>query len=262
MGLRERLENLVVNPRLVEAGSDLDFAKSLLGHYRTKGSLTSGRREWLTKLEDKYDEANWSDPFDNEIGRSLNGLLANEELNSRDRSFVESLKRQFHRWGKLTEKQQYALNQMIERHSPEGILRRENWAAIYRENHRSDAMVAAAYYEANPPYYRDLSIRILNEENFVPSEKQFNAITKNKYAQKVIAAANAAPKYAVNSLIEGRASSSRKIRGKKAFVLKVDAGPITNAAKGVKKYLVLPIGEAAPLLVEERDIKIVKKIKK
>ena len=52
------------------------------------------------------------------------------------------------------------------------------------------------------------------------------------------------------------------MRGKKAFVLKVDAAPVVNAAKGVKRYLVLPIGEAVPVLVEEREIKKVKKLKK
>ena len=52
------------------------------------------------------------------------------------------------------------------------------------------------------------------------------------------------------------------MRNKKAFVLKVDAAPVISAAKGVKRYLVLPIGEATPVLVEEREIKAVKKFKK
>ncbi len=51
MSLRTRLETLVVNPRLIEAGGDLAFAQSLLEYYNKKGSLSSGRREWLDKLE-------------------------------------------------------------------------------------------------------------------------------------------------------------------------------------------------------------------
>ena len=130
MSIRQRLEALVSNPRLVEAGTDLAFAQSLLEAYNRSGSLSSGRRPWLDKLEEKYDEANWADPFDNEVGRKLNGLLANELLTDRDRSFAESLKRQFGRWGNLSEKQLYALNQMVERFSPEGLRRRENWSGI------------------------------------------------------------------------------------------------------------------------------------
>lgn len=261
MNIRERLEALVVNPRLVESGGDLDFAKSLLGSYNERSSLSSGRRVWLDKLEEKYSEDNFVDPLDNETGRQLKSLLS-EDLSNRDRAFVESLKRGFARWGNLSEKQQYALQSMAERYSPEGRARAENWSEIYRSEHREEAIIAAHYYLANPPYYGDLAEKILNDESFVPSEKQVRSITKNKYAQKVIAATIADAKYPVNSLVEGRASSSRSIRGKKAFVLQVNSGPVTSAAKGVKKYLVLPVGEAAPVVVEERHIKLVKKIKK
>jgi len=261
MNIRERLEALVVNPRLAESGGDLDFAKSLLGSYNARKSLSSGRRVWLDRLEEKYSEANYVDPLDNETGRQLKSLLS-EDLGDRDRAFVESLKRGFTRWGNLSEKQQYALQSIAERYSPEGQARLENWSEVYRSEHREEAIIAAHYYLANPPYYGDLSEKILNDESFIPSEKQVRSITKNKYAQKVIAATLAEAKYPVNSLVEGRASSSRSIRGKKAFVLQVNSGPVTSAAKGVKKYLVLPVGEATPVVVEERHIKLVKKIKK
>ena len=58
MGLRERLENLVANPLVVDS-TDYDFAKGLLEYYNRKGHLTSGRRPWLDKLEHKYDAANY-----------------------------------------------------------------------------------------------------------------------------------------------------------------------------------------------------------
>ena len=91
MNIRERLEALVVNPRLVESGGDLDFAKSLLGSYNERSSLSSGRRVWLDKLEEKYSEENFVDPLDNETGLQLKSLLS-EDLSNRDRAFVESLK--------------------------------------------------------------------------------------------------------------------------------------------------------------------------
>ena len=145
---------------------------------------------------------------------------------------------------------------------PEGIAKRSAWLEQYDAEKRNLAHIAASYYAANPPYYGDLAHKILNEDGFIPSEKQYKAIAENKYAVKVIAAATAEAKYPVNTLVEGRASCGRSMRGKKAFVLKVDAAPVVNAAKGVKRYLVLPIGEAIPVLVEEREIKAVKKLKK
>ena len=262
MSLRARLEALVANPRLIETGTDVAFANSLLEHYNRKGSLTSGRRPWLDKLEAKYDEVNFVNPLDNENGQILKALLEKPELTDRDRAFAESLRNGLARWGNLSEKQQYALTKLNERYSEEGRAKRAEWAATYAENHKPAAVIAAQYYAANPPYYGDLARKILNDEGFVPSEKQYRSITENKYAQKVIPAALAEPKYAVNALNEARTSSSRHIRGKKAFVLKVDAAPVTSAAKGVKKYLVLPVGEAVPVLVEEREIKAVKGLNK
>ena len=261
MSLRTRLETLVVNPRLIEAGGDLAFAQSLLEYYNKKGSLSSGRREWLDKLEYKYDEANWVDPLNNDDGRVIREILSSTELTDRDRNFVESLKSGLARFGNLSDRQQYALGKVAERYTAEGIAKRSVWLEQYNGEKRNLARIAAEYYAANPPYYGDLAHKILNEDDFVPSEKQYKALVENKYATKVVAAVLAEAKYPVNTLIEGRASCSRAMRGKKAFVLKVDAAPVVNAAKGVKRYLVLPIGEASPILVEEREIKAVKKIK-
>jgi hypothetical protein len=261
MSLRNRLETLVVNPRLVEAGSDLAFATSLLEYYNKKKSLSSGRREWLDKLEYKYDAANWTDPLDCESGRTLNEILAHPDLSDRDKSFMESLKGALCRYGSLTEKQGYALGRTATRYTAEGIAALNVWTQQYNGEKRSLAKIAAAYYLNNPPYYGDLADKITNDEGFVPSEKQYKAIVENKYAQKVIAATVAEAKYTLNALIEGRASAPYNIRGKKAFILQIDAAPVTNAAKGTKNYLVLPVGEAAAILVEERAIKLVKKIK-
>lgn len=261
MSLRNRLEALVVNPRLVESGGDVAFATSLLEYYNKKGSLSSGRRPWLDKLEHKYDEANWVDPLDNAAGKNIREILENPELTDRDRSFVESLQSGLARFGNLSDRQEYALGKVAERYTAEGVAKRSAWLDQYNGEKRTFARIAAEYYAANPPYYGDLASKILNDEGFIPSEKQYKAIAENKYAAKVIAAATASAKYPVNTLVEGRASCGRSMRGKKAFVLKVDAAPVVNAAKGVKRYLVLPIGEGTPVLVEEREIKAVKKIK-
>ena len=261
MSLRDRLENLVSNPRLVEAGGDLKFAESLLEYYNRTGRLSSGRREWVDRLEIKYDEATWVDPMDNEAGRTIKEILANPNISDRDRSFVESLKAGIARFGQLSDRQEHALGKVAERYTAEGIANRTAWLETYDADKRSRARVAAEYYRANPPYYGDLATKVLDDDDFIPTEKQYKALTENKYAAKVIAAAVADAKYPVNTLVEGRASCGRNMRGKKAFVLKVNAAPITNAAKGVKKYLVLPVGEATPIVVEEREIKVVKKIK-
>ena len=260
MGLRERLENLVANPLVVDS-TDYDFAKGLLEYYNRKGHLTSGRRPWLDKLEHKYDAANYVDPLEgNPQAKVIVDLLAKENIAEGDKRFLTSLKNAVARWGKLTERQAAALERITERYSEAGQQRRAVWSEIYATQ-RHEALAAANYYAANPPYYGDLAERILTEPDFIPTEKQFNAITQNKYAQKVIKATFSEPLFPAGAMVEGRASANYKLRGKKAFVLKVNYGHVTNAAKGTKKYLVLPVGAPTPLVVEEREIKKVKKLR-
>lgn len=261
MGLKERLENLVANPLVVDS-TDYDFARGLLEYYNKKGYLTTGRRPWLDKLEAKYDPATYVDPLaGNPVAGCIVELLGREDVAQRDKNFLESLKGAIARWGRLTDRQAAALERIVERYSEEGKTRRAAWAAQYADR-RQEAVIAANYYAANPPYYGDLAERILTDEEFIPSEKQFNAITQNKYAQKVIKATLADPLYPEGVMVEGRAAAAYNIRGKKAFVLKAGYGNVTNAAKGTKKYLILPVGEPSPVVVEEREIKKVKKLKK
>ena len=146
----------------------------------------------------------------------------------------------------------------------EVIAKRSEWVSNYDAEKKKIAKVVAQFWGADAPYYGDLVDKILNDENFVPSEKQFKKFIGTKNAAKVITASFAPAKYPVNTLVEARALSwnTEAMQGKKAFVLKVDAAPVECAHKGAKRYLVLPIGAAAPLLVEEREIRAVKKIKK
>ena len=247
MGLRERLENLVANPLVVDS-TDFEFAKGLLDYYNKKGSLTTGRRPWLDKLEMKYNPENYVDPLKgNPEAQTIVQLLEREDVADGDKRFLTSLKGAIARWGKLTDRQFAALERIAERYSEEGKKRTAEWSTIYADR-RPEAIAAANYYAANPPYYGDLAERILTEPDFIPTEKQFNAITQNKYAQKVIKATFSEPLFAAGAMVEGRASAHYRLRGKKAFVLKVNHGHVTNAAKGTKKYLVLPVGEPTPLV--------------
>jgi len=131
--------------------------------------------------------------------------LMSKELSERDRKFAGSLKRQFEDGGKLSVKQVECLERMEERYSDEAIVARNEWEANYKANHRPLAQICAQYYRTTT-YFRDLATKVLLDEDFVPTEKQFNALTKNKYAKKAIAAAVEAPAFPVGSLCKVRAN--------------------------------------------------------
>ena len=141
------------------------------------------------------------------------------------------------------------------RFSEEAITRTASWRENYSAEMRDRARVVAGYYKANPPYYGDLCTSILEDDSFVPTEKQYNSMVTNKYAAKVIVAHYAEPKFPQGAKVEVRKTGGYKVAGKKGFILQVNAAPVTNAAKGTKNYLFLPVGEPTPIVVEERHLK-------
>jgi len=140
-----------------------------------------------------------------ENGAARFEALMAKDLAERDRKFAESLKRQFEDGGKLSPKQIECVEKMEQRYSPASQLKRERWAQSYKGAHRETAIICARYYRTTT-YFRDLATKILLDEDFVPTEKQFNALTKNKYAKKAIAAATEPPAYPVGSICRVRAN--------------------------------------------------------
>ncbi len=140
--------------------------------------------------------------LDNGAAR-FEALLA-KELKPGDRKFAESLHKQLD--AGLTFKQIECVERMEERYSDAAIAARDAWAVNYKaEGHREIALICANYY-ITTTYFRDLALKIGTDENFVPTERQFNALTKNKYAKKAIAAATEPPAFPIGSLCKVRAN--------------------------------------------------------
>ncbi len=183
--------------------------------------------------------------------------LMAKKLSEPDRKFAESLKGQFEDGGKLSPKQIECLDRMEQRYSPASQLKRERWAQSYKADHRPTALICANYY-VTTMYFRDLSVKIATDEDFVPTEKQFNAMTKNKYAQKAIKAATEPPAFPIGSLCKVRANfnlvSNPKLHNQMGLV-------VANHAKGLyASSTILVNGENVK--IEDRCLKAAAKKKK
>ena len=180
-----------------------------------------------------------------------------KKLSDKDRQFGESLKRQFEDGGTLSVKQIECLEKMEQRYSPETVLKRERWAQSYKADHRETALIVAKYYRTTQ-YFGDLSSNILLEENFVPTERQFEALTKNKYAKKAIATATEPPAFPAGSLCLIRANynlvDNRKLHNQFGLVME-------NHATGLHASSTLLVnGEKVKL--EDRCLKAPQRKKK
>ena len=193
----------------------------------------------------------------------IKALLEKENLSEWDNSFVLSLQRQVEKRGALSERQLDVLTTVENRYTDQAIASRLEWKENYTGDMSDIARVCASYY-VTTGYFRDLSYKILHEDGYIPSEKQWRSLCNNKYAMKVREAAFNDPKCPVGEMVMVRASCPgegyplAKYRDKVGTSLAVvisDDEQIISASRGCRRYKIVFVGDNAAQFAEERDIK-------
>ena len=176
-----------------------------------------------------------------------------------ERNFLSSLLESANKWGRLTAKQHEVFQRIEKKSDPAFQSARKAWNESWTPEKRTKLVFAANYYKANPPYYGDVAERILNDSNYIPSEKLYRKMVLNKYVQRAMQHAKSGPLYAVGSMVTVRNSQSvighlSAYRGQPVLVVEAQQD-VTSATKGARKYKVLPIGGDKPIETEERYLK-------
>jgi len=204
------------------------------------------------------------------ILKEVEYLYSHPDMPNHSKEFLGSLADYYKQNGGLTIRQYKALVNVATQIEPEQIIKRKRWSESYSEEQREVAKICALYY-VHTPYFSSLAKRILKEEDFIPSEEAFTSMCYNRYAQKIIEATCAEPKYDVGTLVKFRKTNSSKIpatyatgkiildwenyRDKTYLVVSVNSSPVISPAKGGKKYNILPFGSRDILQTEERYLK-------
>ena len=190
--------------------------------------------------------------------------FSKKSLSPRDAYTVDSLTKYVKKRSCFTPPQWGLLQILEERYSEESVEERRQWVENYPKCHRQDALICAHYYNSTGNYFLSISRKIVEEEGFVPTIAQYKKLCTNKYAKRVLEQHHAEPKYKVGEMVRLRTGAGSGWRPKirifkgPAFIIKTDADWITSAARGAKKYLVLPIGSTKPSFYEERHLKFAK----
>ena len=258
-------DSILADTRL--QGSSRSFVESLHAQYMRKKTLSQGQRQALGRIEDQL--ANAPESIDSEQESRLDSLISRAQ-DAGDRwavDFVTSLKGQLSMGRNLSPRQTDILKKVADRHSDKAIAQRDSWVSNFTSEMREKMKIAAGYYLANPPYFGDIARKALDDDSFVPTEKSYRKMVENKYATKAIESTLAKPKFNAGSHVMLRSTAHTSVtfvrgkfgtnsrKGKLGMVLKADARPVSNAARGSKVYSVLFFGELVPVEVEERWLK-------
>ena len=206
-----------------------------------------------------------------DIKSKIEETLSRSVCGGWDRSFLESILEQTTKGRDLSLKQKQTLGKVLARNDETAQKTHEGWAETYAKEYRTDAIVLA-HYHTHQPYYRPMASDIL--ANNVPERSKFLKMYENKYSKKVLSQHAAPTKYEVGDYVLPRATFNsykhmempsdmvwaqqnkvmQRFVKSGGFVIEV-CTTIRSAAKGAKRYRLLPVGERVPIIVEERFLK-------
>ncbi len=191
------------------------------------------------------------------IARIDNLLARNVEFTAWEKEFLTSIKQGLQRYGSLTGKQESILQRIETSKDPSVIAQRQSWKANYNDDMRAKMKIAAQYYLNNPPYFGDLSRRVLDDDAFIPTEKQYRAMVDNKYVRKVLDNMEMVPTFAVGTMAQLRQTApnpGRKHYNKMVMIIDYP-DKVAGAAKGAVPVTVLPVGSSEVFETEVRWLK-------
>ena len=191
------------------------------------------------------------------IARIDNLLARPVDFSDWEKSFLSSIKEGVKRYGSLTGKQESILQRIETSKDPAIIAQRKDWKKSYTGKMHLNMKIAARYYLNNPPYFSDLARRVMNDDTFIPTEKQYRAMVENKYVQKVLDNMSSVPTFPVGSMAQVRKSNVRSIaRYADKMVMIIDyPDKVAGAAKGAIPVIVLPVGWSETVETEVRWLK-------
>ena len=195
------------------------------------------------------------------IQRLENLIERIEDENSWDFGFASSLRDRVKEGRSLSPRQIEILEKSEGNYSDEVLAAHKDWEEAWDGDKAQRLQIVAAYYYRNG-YFQNIVASAMADPNWIPTPKQYSAVTGNKFAQAVLTNSLDEPKFAAASMAEFRKSArvSYGLRGKPALILRALPEVLTHA-KGGKRYEVLPVGSATPVTCEERDLKKARKRK-
>lgn len=184
-----------------------------------------------------------------------------------DAGFIESLTNQANKGYTLSPRQIEILEKIESNWSDEKLRELEEWNLTFNEEKREKYEICLQYYKMTSYFKRQREEYQAAYEDgsmatFIPSMKDYMKIVENKYAQKILDAHYAEPKYTNGSLVVFRKGSAPywvDRNNMKPMVVVRSNLPVRTAAKGSKRYELLPVGESRLYQCEERHIKHYKK---
>lgn len=138
---------------------------------------------------------------DDALGTRIDEVLKSPHLNDWERSFCTSVKSFYiaHK-NQVTPSQMATLQKVLDNHSPERQASENAWKASWTPE-KADTFSKVVKYYSGTGYFRNTCDKAKGNANYIPSEKEYDKMVNNKYAQRYLKAVALPPKYIVGDLV-------------------------------------------------------------
>ena len=201
----------------------------------------------------------------------INATLARSLCQGWDRQFLVSIQGKLEAGSNISDRQMETLSQIFNKCNETNEKKHQEWGKLYESNYKFDAIVLAHYHIAQR-YYNDISDVIIRGQT--PAKRKFMRMYENKYSQKVLREYYKPPRLSSGERVLPRSNCNsyqnidthhitdynisrdcvERFMKHGGFIVGVEEH-ISTAAKGAKRYRVLPPGKPHYIIVEERFLK-------
>lgn len=264
----DRFDNLLAKDYL--APRDRTFIESLYTYYKSKKSLTAGRRHHFVRLEKQYENPPVVDVAAQrelpELGKLKQRAAVCHDVWSV--GFLDSIENQMKTGKSLTPRQQETFDSLKERFSDEAMEEMQNWKELWNEEKALKFKVCVGFYKYQGRYFTKTLSKIAINPDYIPTVGEYNQIVKNKYAKKVLDGYFAEAKFQRGELVSRTSNWSQGVtwvNGKAKpqpeimMVLRVNHDSPKYSCKGNKLYEVMDVNTHDKYICSERDLKKLKK---
>ena len=186
----------------------------------------------------------------NDTLQKIEFIASQPTLNNWEKNFLISIKDQYIKKNSLSDAQMNRLNNIAQRFTPDAIKQRDDWYASWNDQKKDNFKKIVDYY-LNSVYYTSITRKVRENPEYVPTEKEYDTLVNNKYAQRYLNNLNCTPKYQVGDLVQIRTNWFRQ--GEIGTIIEVRN--VDSWVTGSRKYLVNLLGEDDAMEWEERRLK-------
>lgn len=183
----------------------------------------------------------------------IDKLLQHNNLSDFEKTFLPSIKSYYEKKNLLSPGQLSTLEKIEAKYSDEAQALHKAWIDSWNDEKKFTFKKVVDYYSSSGYYFVNILNKVRGNPEYVPTEKEYDSIVNNKYAQRFLKNADAPAKFQIGDLVQVRGNAGWDA-GRVCIVIE-DRG-IKTWIRGGREYKISFVEDGSQNWYREADLKI------